>query len=378
MPIFRFLAFVGIVTIAARSVRAEATPLGLKDAYRDAFLVGVAINGWQSEDRDPKATALIEQDFNSVTPDNALKWDATEPSEGKFTFDAGDRFVAFAERHHIVAIGHNLCWHSQLPAWVSRPATGQAQVTREVILERLHRHITEVAGHFKGHIRGWDVVNEAIRDGNGEYRDSVFYRVLGKDFLVQAFKWAREADPQAELYYNDYNLDQDDKKRATAIELVKYLRSQGAPIDGIGLQGHYNLTYPTLTKIDETIRMFSELGLKVEITELDIMAVTRAEISGAVDAGGSAAGKGAAADRRLIWGRSKPPHPLSPELQQQQAKRYEDIFAIFLKYRAAIGRVTVWGLRDADSWRRYSSPVLFDDDYRPKPAYQAVLSVAKP
>lgn len=374
----RFPLLLGLTVLAALSCRgADAAAPGLKDAYRDAFLVGVAVNATQVEEKDPRATALIDREFNSVTAEDAMKWDATEPGEGRFTFDAADRFVAFAERHRLAVIGHNLCWHNQLPAWVSKPAPGQKELTREVLMERLHRHIQEVAGHFKGRVKGWDVVNEAIRDGNGEYRDSIFYRLLGKEFLVLAFKWAREADPHAELYYNDYNLDQDDKKRATAIELVKYLRSQGAPIDGIGLQGHYNLTYPSLEKIDETIRLFAELGLKVEITELDVMAVTNAQVSGSLDAASSTAGKHDAADRRLIWTRKKPPHPLSPELQQAQAQRYGDLFRIFLKYRDAVDRVTVWGVRDADSWRRYSSPLLFDDAYQPKPAYEAVLNAAK-
>lgn len=370
-----FCAALGL--IASVTNRAADAAGGLKDVYRDAFLVGVAIGDGEASDKAPRSTELIEHEFNSVTPENALKWDTTEPSEGRFNFAPGDRFVAYAERHHLTAIGHTLCWHSQLPGWVSRPPAGQTELTREVLLQRLHRHIQEVAGHYKGRIHGWDVVNEAIRDGDGQYRDSVFYRVVGKEFIALAFKWAHEADPAAELYYNDYNLDQDDKKRATAIELVKYLREQGAPISGIGLQGHYNLTYPRLSKIDETIQMFADLGLKVDITELDVMAVTGAEISGAVDAGRSGPAKRGGVDRRLIWGHSKPPQPLSAELQQAQARRYGDIFKIFFKHRDVIDRVTVWGLRDADSWRRYSSPLLFDDEYRPKPAYESVVAAAK-
>lgn len=351
----------------------------LKDAYHDAFLIGVAVNPAQFEETDKKGAELILREFNSISPENVLKWEHTEPRDGEFTFAAGDRYVAFGEQHHLAVIGHNLVWHNQLPAWVSQPPAGAEKLTREVLLDRLHRHIMTVAGHYRGRILGWDVVNEAIADGTGAYRDSVFYRVIGKEFLVMAFKWAQEADPHAELYYNDYNLDQDDKKRATAIELIKYLRANGARVDGIGLQGHYNLTYPSAAKIDETIGMFADLGLKVMITELDVQAIANQSISGAVGAFPTTSTRppANAAKRWRGWGRSQPPKPLTPEQQTALAERYGEIFGVFWKHRAAITRVTFWGLRDADSWRRYASPLIFDDNYQPKPAYFAVLKAAK-
>ena len=192
-----------------------------------------------------------------------------------------------------------------------------------------------------------------------------------------AFKWAKEADPNAELYYNDYNLDVDDAKRAKTIELVKYLRESGAPIDGVGLQGHYNLSQPTVEKIDETIRMFAELGVKVMITELDVQAVSGEEISGAVGAFNSSTPPTDA--QKKEWRRrfSGPPPALTVEKQQALAERYGEIFRVFSKNREAITRVTFWGLRDADSWRRWWSPLVFDDDYAPKPAYHAVIGAAR-
>jgi endo-1,4-beta-xylanase len=256
----------------------------LKGTFKDAFLVGVALNAAQFSDSDARTTELIAKEFNCATAENAMKWESLEPKNGQFRFTEADRFIAFCRRHDLVVIGHNLCWHAQLPRWVSKPDAGQEKLTREVLLARLKNHIFTVAGHFKGQVRGWDVVNEAINDGDGQYRDSVFYRVIGKEYLALAFKWAHEADPDAELYYNDYNLDADDAKRARAIELVKYLREQGAPIHGIGLQGHYNLTTPTAAKIDETIQMFAALGLKVMITELDVEAIRDGQVTGAVGA----------------------------------------------------------------------------------------------
>jgi GH35 family endo-1,4-beta-xylanase len=283
-----------------------------------------------------------------------------------------------------------------------------------------------VAGRYKGRIRGWDVVNEAINDGPGDYRQSIFYKVIGKEYLALAFKWAREADPAAELYYNDYNLDANERKRATALELVKYLRDQGCKIDGIGLQGHYNLTTPTIAKIDETIALFAALGLKVHITELDVTAIRGASVSGALgfrpgqrpfpsieqlqtqltltDAQAAQITplaeattrdiQAAAADaiRKLLTesqqapfnalvnspnagrGRGGPPAPLSPDDAQAQAKRYGEIFGVFLKHRAAIARVTFWGLRDTDSWRRQFHPLIFDEAYGRKPAYDAIIA----
>lgn len=426
----------------------------LKGTFKNAFLVGVALNARQFGGSDPKATALIEREFNCATAENAMKWEEVEPRNNSFDFKLADEYIDFCRQHDLTVIGHTLCWHSQLPAWVSQPDAGQEKLTKDVLLERLKNHIITVATHFKGKVHGWDVVNEAIADHTGDYRNSVFFRLLGKEYLALAFKWAHEADPDAELYYNDYNLDADDAKRARAIELVKYLREQGARIDGIGLQGHYNLTTPSAEKIDETIRMFAALGLKVVITELDVQVIHNAPVTGAVGAatGNRAHGPEAwhprlfptvetlksklkATDAQLaqitpiidkatkeidaavssgefhlireIRTRSAdaisriltpaqqptfaemmivprggapvgpPPPPLTVAQQQELAKRYGEIFDVFMKNRPAITRVTFWGLRDADSWRRRSSPLLFDDNYQRKPAYDAVIAAGK-
>jgi len=426
---------------------AVPAPVSLKGAYGKYFLVGTALNARQYGDTDPATTDVITREFNCATAENDMKWEMVEPKPNTFRFERGDKFVDFCQRHNLVVIGHNLCWHAQLPSWVSKPEAGQEKLTKEVLLARLKNHVQTVAAHYKGKVRGWDVVNEAINDGNGEYRDSVFYRLIGKEFIALAFKWAHEADPGAELYYNDYNLEAEDAKRDRAVDLVKYLREQGAHIDGIGLQGHFNLTTPTAAKIGETIEVFANLGLKVMITELDVEAVREEHVSGAVDARtgnrpvprffpeisvirekikltepqaaqieplfAKAQEEIAAAIKarefhligeiREATGESiaklldekqrapfeelmtapmgghlfgPPPPALTPEQQRELAARYADIFKVFLKHRNAITRVTFWGVSDGESWRRQSSPLLFDAKLQRKPAYDAVIAVS--
>ncbi len=460
-PSLRLLSLFAASVLAFASTRAD-TPApasesaaskapasaSLKDTFKDDFLIGVALNPRQFGDTDPQTTAVITHEFNCATAENDMKWQALEPKPNTFRFERADQFIDFCHRHDLVVIGHNLCWHAQLPSWVSKPDPGQETLTKEVLLARLKNHVQTVAAHFKGKVRGWDVVNEAIHDGDGEYRKTVFFRLIGREYIALAFKWAHEADPNAELYYNDYNLDADDAKRARAIELVKYLRDQGAHIDGIGLQGHYNLATPTAAKIDETIQMFADLGLKVMITELDVEAIRDAHVTGAVGAntGGTQPPRRffppmdtlkskltltdaqvaqieplfekastdisaaiAATEYHLIGEIREttsdavaklltesqrapfaemmaeplrgpvgpPPPPLTAEQQSDLAKRYGEIFAVLMRHRQSITRVTFWGLRDSESWRRRSSPLLFDDHFQRKPAYDAVIAAGQ-
>ena len=426
-----------------------AEPATVHEAFKDAFLIGTAVGPNQLADPASPAATLILREFNAITPENAMKMGPLHPRPGNgpesYDFTAADAIVGFAAKHGLKMIGHTLCWHSQMPRWMSEPEPGQTELTKDILKTRLRDHIMTVAGRYKGRIHGWDVVNEAIEDGAGDYRQSVFYRVIGKEYLALAFKWAAEADPGAELYYNDYNLDANDRKRATALELVAYLRAQGCRIDGVGLQGHYNLTTPTVAKIDETIRLFAALGVKVHITELDVTAIRGPSVSGAVgfapgqrpfptidelktklelteaqvaeiaplvattskDIQEAAAGSdfqkvgqlrtaGAVAIRARLTeaqqttfaglvappnagrGRGGPLPPLSAEDAQAQARRYAEIFEVFWNHRAVIERVTFWGVRDSDSWRRQFHPLIFDAAYGRKPAYDAILSLPRP
>lgn len=346
-----------------KTANAPTTTSTLKSAFTDSFHLGVAVNAAQFTGSDQTGQALILREFDSVSPENVLKWDAVQPAKGQFRFGPADAYVEFGARHGLWTVGHTLLWHSQLPGWVGEPESGQAALTKDELLKRLSTHITTVVGRYRGKLQGWDVINEVVEDSGG-YRQSLFYRMLGREGFVQAFKWAHEADPAAELYYNDYNLEADDAKRATALELVRYLRQQGAPIHGVGLQGHYNLTYPSTAKIDETIRLFAALGVKVMITELDV------EVNRAPDATITGAVGARPSDISL-------PSPLTPAELSAQARRYADIFTVLLRNKANVTRVTLWGLRDTDSWRRSASPLIFNDAYAPKPAYEAILAVAQ-
>jgi endo-1,4-beta-xylanase len=348
---------------------AAETP-ALKDVFKDDFLIGAAVNPWHYQSSGRSESDIIRKHFNSITPENGLKWMSVHPSPDRYTFDEADRFVEFALKHGMAPIGHTLVWHSQTPRWVFQGADGKP-LSRDVLLERMRDHIRTVVGRYKGRIRGWDVVNEAINDFGGTLRSSPWLNIIGEDFLVKAFEYAREADPEAELYYNDYGLESP-RKRAGAIELVKKLQAAGAKVTGIGLQGHYDLERPSLREIEDTIEAFEKLGLKVMITELDVNALPTPG-SGSADISTRFEGNS----------RSNPyPNGLPPEIEQRLTRRYEDLFRLFLKHRDSITRVTFWGVTDRGSWLnnfpvrgRTNYPLLFDRNSQPKPAFKAVVEL---
>jgi endo-1,4-beta-xylanase len=195
----------------------------------------------QFEDRDPIGDPIIAAQFNTISPENALKWQSIHPSPDTYNFDQADQYVAFGEKHKMFIVGHCLVWHSQTPRWVFEDAQGKP-LTRDALLERMHDHIKTVVGRYKGRINGWDVVNEALNE-DGTMRQSPWYRIIGDDFIVKAFQFAHEADPNAQLYYNDYSLE-NEAKRKGAVELMRKLKAAGVPITGIGLQGHVRIDGP--------------------------------------------------------------------------------------------------------------------------------------
>src|SRR5687767_8832350 len=229
---------------------ATASTRGLKDAFKEAFLVGTALAPQQFSERDTASVALIKREFNAVTPENVLKWERVHPEPTRYDFDPVDQFVSFGEKHGMFIVGHTLVWHSQTPRGVFENAQGQP-LSREALLARMKEHISTVVGRYKGRVKGWDVVNEALNE-DGTLRQSPWLKIIGEDYIAKAFQYAREADPNAELYYNDYSLENEPKRRG-AIALVKKLQKQGVPITAAGLQGHNNLTFPTLAQIEATI-----------------------------------------------------------------------------------------------------------------------------
>jgi endo-1,4-beta-xylanase len=358
-------------TAIGQGTPAAATP-GLNDAFKEAFLVGTALAPQQFTERDTASVALIKREFNAVTAENALKWERVHPDPTRYDFEPVDQFVAFGEKHGMFIVGHTLVWHSQTPRWVFQNAQGQP-LTRDELLARMKDHITTVVGRYKGRVKGWDVVNEALNE-DGTLRQSPWFRIIGPDYIEKAFQFAREADPAAQLYYNDYNLDYP-AKRDGAIRLIQSLKDRGVRIDGVGSQAHHKLTTPTIAQIDSSLRMLAETGVKVHITELDVDMLPQAT-------------RNATADVSVRAGPAPNLDPykagLPDSLQQALAKRYEDVFRVYLQHRDVIDRVTFWGVADHDSWLngwpvrgRTNYPLLFDRQNKPKPAYDRVMALSR-
>jgi endo-1,4-beta-xylanase len=344
---------------------------GLKDAYEDAFLIGTALNRRQIYGNDTNGIRLVETHFNAITPENITKWEHIHPKPGEYNFEAVDRFVEFGEKNGMHMVGHTLVWHSQTPRWVYRDENG-GFLDRDGLLERMRDHIHTVVGRYKGRFHAWDVVNEALND-DGTLRESHWYNIIGKDYLIKAFEYAREADPDAELLYNDYSLE-NPAKREGAIRLIRYLQENGAPVTGIGTQGHWHPREPSLAQIEKTIVEFGALGIDVTITELDIDVLPAAWNYSGADISRVA---------EMEDGLDPYTDGLPDDVQQELADRYRDIFELFLRHRDVITRVSFWGVTDGDNWKnnfpvrgRTNHPLLFDRAWQPKPAYHAVMEVA--
>ncbi|MFI7632967.1 endo-1,4-beta-xylanase [Nonomuraea sp. NPDC049400] len=271
---------------------------------------------------------VLNREFNSVTPENEMKWDATEPSRGSFNFGPADRIVSHAQSRGMKIRGHTLVWHSQLPGWVSGLSTATD------VRNAMNSHINGVMAHYKGKIHSWDVVNEAFQDGSsGARRNSVFQQRIGNSYIEEAFRTARAADPAAKLCYNDYNIDDANAAKTRAVyNMVADFKQRGVPIDCVGLQSHFNSQSPVPGNYQQNIQQFANLGVDVQITELDIE------------------GSGTA-----------------------QANSYRSVVNACLAVSRCTG-ITVWGVTDKYSWRSSGTPLLFDGNYNKKPAYDAVLS----
>lgn len=335
------------------------TPLkSLKEAYAGKFLIGAAgdLRGYSDAE-----LANIKRHYDILTPENSMKPQPTHPSEDTYNFTTPDAMVDWCVKNGVKVWGHTLLWHAQTGRWFFEGADGQP-ASRELALERLKKHIFTVAGRYKGRVVGWDVVNEAIDDrGTGQtenLRRSSWYTAVGPDVLTQAFKWAREADPDAELYYNDYNIEQgaveNKGKHASSMMLLKRLIEEGAPITGVGIQGHWHLD-TNLADVEKAITNYASLGLKVAITELDVTAT--GDNSGAFNVRGGGG-------------------TIPEENYKKQAEVYRKLFEIFLRHSDVIDRVTFWGISDTRSWRGRQNALLFTGQLEPKPAFHALIEAA--
>ena len=243
------------------------TGKGLKDYYNNYFTTGVAVS--PGSIKNEEAVQLILQNFGSITPENAMKMGPIHPTEKDYNWIDADAIVDFAVQHHLKIRGHNLCWHEQTPNWFFKDSAGNL-VTKSVLLQRLKDHITTVVNRYKGKIYAWDVVNEAIDDNpNNFLRNSLFYQICGEDFISKAFEYAHAADPDAILFYNDYNTERREKTDRI-YTLLKNLKKKGVPVNAVGLQGHWSIFEPTQNELEYTIQKFASLGLTIQVTEMDV------------------------------------------------------------------------------------------------------------
>jgi endo-1,4-beta-xylanase len=380
------------ITAYAQDNTQTAAQKTLKEAYAHKFLIGTAsdLRGLSEAE-----LASVKAQYDILTPENCMKPQPIHPSEGRYNFTIADTLVDWCQKNGIKVWGHTLAWHSQTAPWFFQavnPVTEEEQkpptrpmkwdpnaprltmdeywrrsikgdlASRDVALARLESHIKTVVGRYKGRVVGWDVFNESIADSGDctteNLRKFSWYQVAGPDVLTLAFKWAHEADPNAQLYYNDYNIEQGaveyKGKHASSMVLLKRLIAEGAPVTGVGIQGHWHLD-TDLADVEKAIEDYGSLGLKVAITELDVTAT---------------------GDNSGAFGVRQGEKKIPEENYQKQAEVYRKLFEIFLRHADVIDRVTLWGISDKRSWRWGQDALLLDGQLKPKPAFNAVIDAS--
>lgn len=375
-------------TFAMTDLDSQDGPLW--ELYQDDFLIGnIMAGGLHPQDppyrQDNREIEILGREFNCLTSENNMKMMFVQPKEGVFDFKGPDAAVDFAEVNGMDFVGHALVWHAMVPDWIFKNKDGSS-VTREVLIERMRTHINTVVGRYKGRIKYWDVVNEAIdtkwiddpktgkRKQIAFLRDSPWLKIIGKDYIELAYRFTHEADPDALLLYNDYSMFEQPKARFAA-GLVLHLMSKGIPMHGVGFQGHWHLKYPKLDDVQKSIDLMAGIGVQVSISELDVGILPLLD-----DYQGADVDKEAKSNKRL-----NPYVDGVPErVLRQQARRYREIFELFLRNREHIERVSFWGTLDQYSWindwpvkGRTASPLLYGRDYQAKPAYHALRELVK-
>ncbi len=356
-------AIVTACTPFKKTTREARLPASLKEVYQNDFLMGVAISLQQIEEKDPVAIDLIPQQFNALTPENIMKAEKIHPEWNKYDFSAADKMITYAGKQNMVINGHTLIWHSQMPEFARRIQNADSFRTF------FTNHINTVAKRYSGKLQSWDVVNEALNE-DGTLRQTPFLKHLGESYITEAFRLTAAVEPNADLYYNDYNNEQP-KKRAGCISIIKKIQAAGIKIDGVGIQGHWHVGRVPFADIEASIIEYAALGLKVAFTELDIEVLPRnftgAEISQTMQA---------------KTGTNPYVNGLPDSVQQQLAADYERLFELFLKHKDKVSRVTLWGVHDGQSWLngwpipgRTNYPLLFDRQGKPKPAFNKVITL---
>ena len=366
-------AVVGVLLTlsACTTTENDQNQKGLHEVYAGKFLLGAAISDSQLLGKDETAIPIILNEFNTITAENDTKWESIQPNPGEYNFTATDKLVELGLKKNMFIVGHTLVWHHQTPAWVFEDENGNP-TTRDTLLARMKDHIYTVVGRYKGQINGWDVVNEALND-DGTLRDSKWRQIIGDDYIEKAFEYARQADPNAELYYNDYSLASE-VKRNGAVKLVNYLKEKGVKVSGIGMQGHYNFYYPEIEELEKSINAFSNTGCDVMITELDITVLPI-----------PAENLGAEISNNFELRKQLNPYVngCPDSVSNALANRYHDLFEVFIKHHSKISRITFWGVHDDQSWKndwpvvgRTDYPLIFDRSRKPKKAYSAIYNLA--
>ncbi len=364
-----FLVMVIALTVDSRPVFGQIqNTLSLREAFRKDFMIGTAINERQIRGKDSASDLLIQEQFNTVTPENIMKAEIIEPGWNSFNFTYADELVAFAKKNNIRVNAHTLIWHSQLPPFLREVKNADS------VHEYFVHHINRVAQRYDGQVYSWDVVNEALNE-DGTLRQSVFLQSLGADYIVEAFRLAAKASPHSKLYYNDYNIEQP-LKRAGAMAIIRSIQSAGVRIDGVGIQGHWKADKVPFQEIEESIRAFSALHIEVMFTELDLTVLPNPWDNNTADVGQTA---------KSTVEMNPYPNGLPDSVARIQAEAYARLFRLFLKYKKNVSRVTFWGVSDRQSWLnnwpipgRTNYPLLFDRQDKPKAAFYSVISTAGP
>ena len=349
-----------IVLAAAGCSSKTEEPKGIKDAFEGKFYIGTALNEAEIRGIDTTGVDLIKTHFNSIVAENCMKNEEIHPAEDVWNFELADKFVEFGEANDMFIIGHCLVWHSQLAKWFAYDEKGE-YVTPEVLKQRMKDHITTIMTRYKGRIHGYDVVNEAIVE-DGSYRKSPFYEILGEEFIPWAFECAHAADPDAELYLNDYGMNVPGRRDAY-VKLINQLKERGLRIDAIGMQGHMGMDYPTVEEFETSLLAFAGTGVSVMITEWDMSALPTVNMGANV------------AD---VEEYKASLNPYADGLPEDVAKvwneRMKSFMDLFLKHSDKITRVTAWGVSDEDSWKngwpipgRTDYCLLIDRDHEVKP-----------
>ena len=344
----------------------------MRDVLGKHFLIGAAVNTNVVYGIDARGAQVVKNNFNAIVAENCMKGEAIHPEEDRYNWTDADRTLEFAKMNNLRLTGHCLVWHSQQPRWMFVDKEGK-KVTRAMLIDRMYHHITTVVRHFKGQIIGWDVVNESVND-DGTMRHTPYYDIIGPDYIELAFRFAHEADPDAELYLNDYSTA-NPKKRATYCRIIRELKAKGIRIDAMGMQSHNGLDYPDLKEWEASIDSFAACGVKVMLTEFDLNVLPSPERFG-----------GAEVSQNFNYKDKLDPYRngITKEATKRFEQRYIDMFNIIKRHKEQISRVTFWGVDDGTSWLndfpvhgRTNYPLFFDRNYKAKPIVNKIIKMFK-